>query len=93
MLCGKLALVDPRHPEIIVHTVTTLPMHSRLMECCLKRYDSWGSEVMNRLHGCIDLVAAEAIHHDHCLSRLLLHRELSTLKHQKHLEGTVIKKK
>ena len=73
-------MVDPRHPDVIVHTVTTLPLRSKLIECCLKRDDAWGSEVMNRLHGCIDLVAAEAVYHDHCLSRFLLYKELSAIK-------------
>ena len=73
-------MVDPRHPDVIVHTVTTLPLRSKLMECCLKRDDAWGSEVMNRLHGCIDLVAAEAVYHNHCLSRFLLYKELSAIK-------------
>ena len=80
MLCGKRALVDPRHPDVIVHTVTTLPLHSKLMECSLKMDDAWGSEVMNCLHGCIDLVAAEAVYHNHCLSRFLLYKELSAIK-------------
>ena len=53
IFCGKQALVDPRHPDVIMHTVTTLPLRSKLMECCLKRNDGWGSEVMNRLYGCM----------------------------------------
>ena len=48
------------------------------MECCEKRDDPWGSEVMNRLQGCIDLVAAEAVYHDNCLTRFLLDKELTT---------------
>ena len=63
-----------------MHTGTTLPQRSKLMECCFKRDDPWGSEVINRLHGCIDLVAAEAVYHDHCLSRFLLYKELSAIK-------------
>ncbi len=35
-------------------------MRDNLLECCGKRGDIWASEVQNRLHGCIDLVAAEA---------------------------------
>ena len=80
MFCGKRALVDPCHPEVIVHTVTTLPLHSKLMEYCLKRDEAWGSEVMNHLHLCIDLVAAEAVYHDHCLSRFLLYKDLCAIK-------------
>ena len=53
-------------------------MRAKLMECCEKRDDHWGSEVMNRLQGCIDLVAAEAIYHDNCLTRFLLNKELTT---------------
>ncbi len=78
MLCGQSAKLDSRYPESIVRSVTTLPMRAKLMECCTKRDDSWGSEVMNRLQGCIDLVAAEAVYHDNCLSRFLLHKELNT---------------
>ena len=89
----KRALVDHRHPEVIVHTVTTLPLRSKLMECCLKRDDAWGSEVMNRLHGCIDFVSVEAVYHDHCLSRFLLYKELSAIKTPTYLKGIVMKKK
>jgi hypothetical protein len=60
------------------------------MECCTKRNDFWGSEVMNHLQDIrIDLVA---VYHDNCLSRLLLHKQLDT-KHPKILDGTVIRKK
>ena len=90
MFCGKWALVHPHHPEVIVHTVTTMPLRSKLMECCLKRDDAWGSEVMNHLHWCIHLVAAEAVYHDHCLSRFLLN---VPSKHQKYLKGIVMKKR
>ena len=75
MLCGKIAKFDIRHPERNkVHNVTTLPMRDKLLECCSKRGDAWASEVQNRLHGCIDLVAAEAIYHVNCYSRFLLNK-------------------
>ena len=61
MFCGKSAMVDSRHPEKKVITVTTLPLRCKLLECCDQRGDLWASEVKNRLHGCIDLVAAEAV--------------------------------
>ncbi len=47
-------------------------MRDKLQECCGKRGDAWGSEVQNCLHGCIDLVAAEAIYHVNCYSQFLL---------------------
>ena len=52
MLCGHSAIIDSRYPETIVRSVTTLPMRAKLMECCEKRDDPWGSDVMNRLQGC-----------------------------------------
>ena len=75
ILCGNLAKFDIRHPDRDrVHCVTTLPMRDKLLECCGKRGDTWASEVQNRLHGCIDLVAAEAIYHANCYSRFLLNK-------------------
>ena len=38
---------------------------------------------MNHSHWCIDLVAAEAVYHDHCLSRFSHYKELSAIKTQK----------
>ena len=77
MLCGKSAIVDTRHPDRSrVYTVTTLPMHDKLLECCEKRGDLWASEVQTRLLGCVDLVAAEAVYHDGCFSRFMLNKEL-----------------
>ena len=76
VLCGNFAKFDPRHPERDkVHHVRTLPMRNKLIECCDKREDTWASEVKNRLCGCIDLVAAEAIYHTNCYSRFLLNKE------------------
>ncbi len=74
-LCGELVGFDTRHPERNkIHTVTTLPMRDNLLECCGKRGDIWASEVQNRLHGCIDFVAAEAIYHVNCYSRFFLNK-------------------
>ena len=41
------------------------------------RGDAWASEVQNRLHGCIHLVAAEAIYHVncYCLIKRTLHQQ------------------
>ena len=79
MLCGKFAEVDTRHPDRNkVHNVTTLTMREKLLECCGKRGDAWASEVQNRLYGCINLVAAEAIYHVNCYSRFLLNKENSS---------------
>ena len=36
----------------------------------------WASEVQIRLHGCIDLVAAEAVYHSKCLTQFMLNKEL-----------------
>lgn len=63
MLCGKSAETASRHPErkqLHVHKVVTIPLHEMILECCSKRGDLWALEVQDRLHGCIDLVAAEA---------------------------------
>jgi len=64
MLCGKPATIDAHYPNRTqVKTVNTLPLHNKVLEQCDKRRDMWASEVQTRLHGCIDLVAAEAIYH------------------------------
>ncbi len=81
MLCGQLAIRDSRHPETSVRSVTTLPLHDKLMQCCSRRDDAWGLEAMSRLQGCIDLVAAEAVYQDICLSKFLLDRDVSTKGH------------
>ena len=64
MPCGMSVIFDSRHPASPVRTVTMLFMRTKRMECCVKRDDLWGSEVINRLHGCIDLDAAESVYHD-----------------------------
>ena len=74
MFCGKPATTDARHPNRkLVRTVTTLPLHSKVLEQCDKRGDVWASEVQTRLHGCSDLVAAEAVYHSKCFT---LNKEL-----------------
>ena len=76
MLCGKSATIDTRHPNRThMKTVTTLPLRSKILEQCHKRGDLWASEVQTRLHGCIDLVAAEAVYHSKCFSRFMLNKE------------------
>ena len=73
MLCGKCAMVDTRHPDRAhVKVVTTLPMRDNILEQCSRRGDDWALTVQNRLHVCIDLVAAEAVYHSKCLSRFML---------------------
>ena len=79
MLCGRSAMPDSRHPERDpVHIVRTLPIRSNLLDHCTKRGDLWAYEVQNRLSGCIDLVAAEAVYHDSCCSRFMLNKEKSS---------------
>jgi len=78
MVCGEKAEIDHRHPERNrIHSVITLPMRHKLVECCDKREDAWTSEVQNRLCGCIDLVAAEVIYHANFYSQFLLNKENS----------------
>ena len=75
-VCSVVNLFDARHPERQpVHKVSTIPMRCNLLECCRDRGDLWASEVENRLQGCIDLVAAEAVYHDNCLTNFLLKRD------------------
>ena len=50
-------------------------MRWSLLESCRKRGDQWASEVENRLQGCFDLVAAEAMYHDSCLTKFSLKRD------------------
>lgn len=81
MLCGKSAIHDTRHPERQrVHKVSTIPMRCNLLECCTERGDLWACEVENRLQGCIDLVAAEAVYHDSCLTKFTLKRDYQKKK-------------
>ena len=72
MPCGMsviLVLVIQRH--------CTYCHHAAYGMLCKKRcLDLWGSEVMNRLHGCIDLDAAEAVYLDNCLFRFLLYKSI-----------------
>ena len=66
-----------RHPEREQeYQITTLPFRDKLLQCCEERGDSWAAEVQNRLYGCIDLVAAEAIYHGYCYSKFVLFRNL-----------------
>ena len=58
-----------------MHNVSTIPMCCNLLECCKERGDLWAFEVKNRLQGCIDLVAAEAVYHDSCLTKFMLKRD------------------
>ena len=77
VLCGSNTNFDTRHPERSkVHKITTLPIKNRLLECCQRRGDSWGLEVQERLHGCFDLVAAEAVYHNNCYSRFMLSKQM-----------------
>ncbi len=67
MFCSKSVVVDLRHPERTkVGRVSTIPIRSRILECCQERRDEWAAEVENRILSCIDLVAAEAVYHDFC---------------------------
>jgi hypothetical protein len=73
VFCGKFAAIDKRHPERSpVCAVTTLPFGEKLIKCCDGRGDSWAAKVQNRLRGCTDLVAAEAVYHVNCHSRFVL---------------------
>lgn len=78
VLCCQPA-VDRRHPDRKqVRTVTTLPIRNTILETCDSRGDTWAAEVRTRLHGCIDLVAAEAVYHGDCLSRFSQQKDLKT---------------
>ena len=76
VLCGKSAEADARHPERQVHKVAAIPLWEYVLECCRKRGDTWGYEVQDRLHGYIDLVAAEAVYHNSCFSQFMLSKQL-----------------
>ena len=76
MFYRKCAVFDAHHPDKAqVSRVTTLPMQNNILEQCNRRRDSWASTVQNRLHGCIDLVAAEAVYHPKCLTWFMLNKE------------------
>ena len=77
--CFVVDAVDSRHPERRqVCAVATLSFREKLLECCDKRGDTWAAEVKNRLHGCIDLVAAGAVYHGNCYTRFTLCKDLSS---------------
>ena len=67
---GKSAETDARHPERQVHKVATIPLREKIPECCRDMPVGF----RNRLHGCIDLVATEAVYHDSCFSWLMLNK-------------------
>ncbi len=56
--------------------MSTIPIRSRILECCQERRDEWEAEVENRILSCIDLVAAEAVYHDFCRTRFMLKKDL-----------------
>ena len=79
-------MFDPCHPERSqVHKISTLPIKDRILECCQRRGDSWRLEVQERLHGCFDLVAAEAVYHNHCYSRFMLNKQIGKSNSKKDL--------
>ena len=66
-LCGKPAVIDPRHPHReSVSEVTLIAFRTAILLQCSKRDDYWAHGVMTRLNDCIDLVAAEARYHGKC---------------------------
>ena len=77
-------MFDPCHPERSqVHKISTLHLKDRILECCQRRDDSWGLEVQERLHGCFDLVAAEAVYHHHCYLRFMLNKQIGKSNSEK----------
>ncbi len=76
MFCSKSVVVDLRHPERTkVGRVSTIPIRSRILECCQERRDEWAAEVENRILSCINLVAAEAVYHDFCRTRFMVKKD------------------
>ena len=57
MLCGKST-------ETNAHSLDSLPY--KVLECFRKKEHTRAFEIQDRLHGCIDLAAAEAVYHDSC---------------------------
>ena len=41
-----------------------------------KKGYTWAFEIQDRMHECIDLVAAEAVYHDSCFSWFMLNKQL-----------------
>ena len=65
MLCGRsVILVHVIHGHLYVMSHIAYAYQTYGMLC--KREDIWGSEVMNHLHGWIDLVAAESVYNVNC---------------------------
>lgn len=80
MLCGKSAIPDTRHPERLMRKVATISLREKILECCRKKRGTCGLlEVQERLHECIDLVAAEAVYHNNCFSRFMLNKQLDAV--------------
>lgn len=64
-LCSKSCADDRKNPEKIRH-VMALEIRDAVLEQGLKRGNSWGLEVRNRLMTCNDLVAEETVYHKLC---------------------------
>ena len=62
---GKSAKTDAHHPERYRY-IRYVATNSLMGKNCRKRGDTWAFEIQDRFHGCIDLVAAEAVYHDSC---------------------------
>ena len=61
----SLKIFDDRHPDRNKDSrvVRTIPLHDNILSKCHDCLDSWEKQVKGRLENCIDLVAAEAVHH------------------------------
>ena len=76
LFCG--IEIDRRHPDCNnpVFEAATLTFLDSILKLCEKRNDSWGESVGVRINDCIDLPAAEGIHHKKCQVTFMAEKQL-----------------
>jgi hypothetical protein len=66
-ICGKLAVVDSKHPDrCAVSSVCTKSIYAKMLKLCRERGDHWAFEVQGRLETINDLISVEAVYHRNC---------------------------
>lgn len=66
IFCCKPAKVNKQKRGNDVYPVRTMDFHSKILQVCIERNDSWGNQVKGRIHSVNDLHASDAIYHQPC---------------------------
>ena len=70
-LCGKVALKDLKHPDSDkISEARTIKLKNNIISLCKQRNDEWTGAIEQRISGCIDFVAREAVYHPRCCQKL-----------------------